>query len=220
MSQVINSLIRQANGMKGASHIRTSSHRIAIIGAGSVGAAVAHSLLLRNVASQILLVDIDLERCNAQVQDLSDAAFLSNCTIKRGEYDEAATCDINIITAGAKQRPGNTRLDLVERNLAVLKEILRNLQPLRPDGILLLVSNPVDVMTYFAQKWSNLPWNQVIGSGTFLDSIRLRHELAKMLQVSLPGLGKRRNMLTRSPYRLQTTLFKPQSGENTETLNS
>jgi L-lactate dehydrogenase len=169
--------------IKGVPRVHASKHRAAIIGAGSVGAAVAHSLLLRNVASEILLVDIDSQRCNAQVQDLSDSAFLSGSTVKRCEYGEAANCDINIIAAGAKRRPGNARLDLVEQNLAVLKDILQSLQPLRPDGILLLVSNPVDVITYFAQKWSNLPSTQVIGSGTFLDSIRLRHELAEMLQV-------------------------------------
>lgn len=158
---------------------------IAVIGAGSVGSAIAYSLLLRQVVADIILVDIDHELCDAQVQDLSDATFLSNVRIRQGSLSDAQKADIIVVTAGAKQKPGDTRLDLIDRNYKVLKSILQSLQPIRSDTILLIVANPVDVLTYFAQKLSGLPKNQVIGSGTLLDSTRLTRILASKLNVSL-----------------------------------
>lgn len=161
-----------------------SSSTIAILGAGSVGSAIAQSLLLRRVVADLILVDIDHELCQAQVQDLSDATHLSNVRIKHGNHADAGQADIIIVTAGAKQRPGDTRLDLIDRNLKVLRSVLDGMSPIRPDAILLLIANPVDALTYFAQKMSKLPKNQVLGSGTFLDSIRLRGMLADKLRVS------------------------------------
>jgi L-lactate dehydrogenase len=159
-----------------------SSGSIAIIGAGSVGSAVAYSLLLRQVVADIILVDINHDLCQAQVQDLSDATFLSNVRIRQGTLEDAQKADIIIITAGAKQKPGDTRLDLIDRNLKVLKSILQSLQPLRSDAILLIVANPVDILTLFAQRFSGLPQSQVLGSGTLLDSIRLTRILASKLK--------------------------------------
>jgi L-lactate dehydrogenase len=160
-----------------------SSGSIAIIGAGSVGSAVAYSLLLRQVVADIILVDINHDLCQAQVQDLSDATFLSNVRIRQGTLEDAQKADIIIVTAGAKQKPGDTRLDLIDRNLKVLKSILQSLQPIRSDTILLIVANPVDILTLFAQKFSGLPQSQVLGSGTLLDSIRLTRILASKLKV-------------------------------------
>jgi L-lactate dehydrogenase len=160
-----------------------SSGSIAIIGAGSVGSAVAYSLLLRQVVADIILVDINHDLCQAQVQDLSDATFLSNVRIRQGTLEDAQKADIIIITAGAKQKPGDTRLDLIDRNLKVLKSILQSLQPIRSDTILLIVANPVDILTLFAQRFSGLPQSQVLGSGTLLDSIRLTRILASKLKV-------------------------------------
>jgi L-lactate dehydrogenase len=166
----------------------SSSGLIAIIGAGSVGSAIAYSLLLRQVVADIVLVDIDHELCQAQVQDLSDATFLSEVRIRAGNFEDAQKADIIIITAGAKQRPGDTRLDLIDRNFKVLKSILQSLQPVRNDTILLIVANPVDILTLFAQRLSGLPKGQVIGTGTFLDSVRLTGILASKLNVRLSPL--------------------------------
>lgn len=163
----------------------STSSKIAIIGAGSVGAAIAHSLLLRRIVADIILVDIDQDRCRAQVLDLADASYLSHVRVRQGTYDEAGQADIIIITAGAKQNPGETRLDLIERNHKILQSVLKSMMPLRPDSILLLVANPVDALTHFAQQLSGLPRNQVIGSGTLLDSLRLRGNLAEKLGVSV-----------------------------------
>ena len=165
------------------------SSKVAIIGAGSVGAAIAHSLLLRRVVADIILVDIDEERCKAQVWDLSDASYLSHVRVKQGSYTEASQADIIIITAGAKQNPGETRLNLIERNYKILQTVVQNMMPLRTDAILLLVANPVDALTHFAQQISGLPRNQVLGSGTLLDSLRLRGNLAEKLKVSIISNG-------------------------------
>ena len=161
-----------------------SGHKIAIIGAGSVGGAIAQGLILRRVVAEIILVDIDTNLCMAQVNDLSDASHLSNCKVSFGDSAAAGQADIIIVSAGAKQKDGETRLALIEKNIHVLTSVIEAMQPIKPDAILLLVSNPVDVLTFFAQKLSGLPWGQVIGSGTLLDSIRLKGSLAKLANVA------------------------------------
>jgi L-lactate dehydrogenase len=163
----------------------TKTSRIAIIGAGSVGSTCAYALLLRRISAEVLLVDIDSSLLHAQVQDLSDAAFLSNTAIRASTFTEAGQCNIIVVTAGAKQREGETRIDLIDRNHGILESVIQNMRPIRQDAVLLLVSNPVDVLTHFAQRMSGLPKNQVIGSGTFLDSMRLRSALAEQIQVSI-----------------------------------
>jgi hypothetical protein len=157
--------------------------RVAIIGAGSVGSTCAYALLLRRVVSEILLVDIDTNLLNAQVQDLNDAAFLSNTRIGASTFPEAGQCDLIVVTAGAKQHEGESRRDLIERNYSILGNVIQDMSPIRGDAVLLLVSNPVDVLTDYAQKISGLPKTQVFGSGTFLDSVRLRSALAEQTQV-------------------------------------
>lgn len=161
----------------------SSSSSIAIIGAGSVGSTIAHSLLIRRVVGDIILVDIDTELCRAQVEDLSDGTFLSNVRIRQGTLQDASQAEIIIVTAGAKQRPGDTRLDLIDRNFKVLKSVLDGMKPIRESSILLLVANPVDVLTSAAMRLSGLGAGQVIGSGTVLDSARLTRMLADRLKV-------------------------------------
>ncbi|KAI9839343.1 MAG: hypothetical protein M1838_004382, partial [Thelocarpon superellum] len=119
------------------------------------------------------------------VQDLSDAASLSNARILEGTHRDAGQSDIIVVSAGAKQRDGDTRLDLIGRNLQILKSVIDAMQPLRRDAILLLVANPVDVLTHFAQQLSGLPKKQVLGSGTSLDSVRLAGTLSQKLEVGV-----------------------------------
>ncbi|EPS35752.1 hypothetical protein H072_10720 [Dactylellina haptotyla CBS 200.50] len=156
----------------------------AIIGAGSVGCTIAHTLMLRRVCAEVRLVDIAEDLCRAQVQDLQDATYLTNVRIKYATPQEAGQSDIIVITAGAKQKPGETRLDLIEKNYKVLGSVLKGMQPINPNSIILLVANPVDVLTHFTQQMSGLPKSQVLGSGTLLDSIRLRGLLAQNLNIS------------------------------------
>ena len=164
------------------------ARKVAIIGAGSVGATAAYACILRKVASTILLVDVNVDRATSEVSDLADAAFLSKTIVKVGDLKEAGSCDVIVITAGAKQRPGETRLDLIDRNHDILKSVINGMNPLNPRAILLLVANPVDVLTTIAQKISQLPKNQIIGSGTYLDTCRLRYELSEILKISPNGI--------------------------------
>lgn len=163
------------------------SSRIAVVGAGSVGAAVCYGLQLRQVASELLVVDADPKRAKGEVDDLSDGAFITNSRVRVGTTEEAGQCDIIVITAGAKQREGESRVELIGRNLTILKSIFRDLRPtLKPSAKILVVANPCDVLTYFAQKLAHyqLPQSQVFGSGTFLDTARLREFIAKKAGVA------------------------------------
>jgi L-lactate dehydrogenase len=160
------------------------SSSIAIIGAGSVGAAIAYALMLRKVSAEVLLVDIDEKRCEGEALDLSDGQIVSTTKVKKGTYAEAGQCDIIVISAGAKQREGESRVQLIDRNYKILNSVFNSMKPLSPNAVILLVANPVDVLAYFAQKISGLPRHQVFGSGTFLDSARLRGQIAEKLNVS------------------------------------
>ncbi|KAF1927682.1 L-lactate dehydrogenase [Didymella exigua CBS 183.55] len=159
---------------------------IAIVGAGDVGATIAYSLIMNPVAGDILVIDPQEELRDAQVQDLSDATFHGNTStrVRAGTHKEAGQCDIIVFTAGAKQKKGESRTDLIGRNKSILQSAIADMQPFASHTILLLVANPVDVITYFAQQYSNLPKSQVIGSGTFLDSARLRGVLAAKAEVA------------------------------------
>ncbi|KAJ4376008.1 hypothetical protein N0V83_001288 [Neocucurbitaria cava] len=164
--------------------------QIAILGAGDVGATIAYSLIMNPVAGEILIVDPKEEVRDAQVQDLSDATFHGNTStrVRAGTHKEAGQCDIVVITAGAKQKKGESRTDLIGRNKAILDSAISDMKPFRPDTILLLVANPVDVLTYFAQQFSSLPKHQVLGSGTFLDTARLRGILASKAGVAASSI--------------------------------
>ncbi|CAJ0833962.1 8352_t:CDS:2, partial [Entrophospora sp. SA101] len=161
-----------------------NNSRVAIIGAGSVGATIAFALLIQKISSEILLVDVVEDTVKGQVLDLSDANFISSTQVRGGTYQEAGQCDIIIITAGAKQKPNETRIQLIERNYKIMDNVINSMKPINPKSLLLLVANPVDVLTSIAQKISGLPKHQVFGSGTFLDSARLRLKLSSLLKVS------------------------------------
>ncbi|KAF2418409.1 L-lactate dehydrogenase A [Tothia fuscella] len=164
--------------------------RIAIVGVGDVGAAAVFALILSSVCGQILLVDTKEAFRDGQVLDLSDATHRGNSSthVRAGTYQEAGQCDIVVITAGAKQKPGESRLQLIGRNIGILGSVISGMKPFKQDTILLLVANPVDVLTTFAQEISGLPKAQVIGSGTFLDSIRLRGHLAEKAEVAASSI--------------------------------
>lgn len=164
--------------------------KIAVLGAGDVGSTIAYSLIMNPIAGDILIVDPKEEVRDAQVQDLSDATFHGGTTtrVRAGTHKEAGQCDIVVITAGAKQKKGESRTDLIGRNKAILESAISDMKPFREDTVLLLVANPVDVLTYFAQQYSNLPKSQVIGSGTFLDSARLRGILASKAEVAASSI--------------------------------
>ena len=159
--------------------------KVGIVGAGSVGSATAFALMMRGVARKIVLVDIDKKRAWSEAQDIAHAApFAYANKIKSGDYADLCGCEVVIITAGANQKQGETRISLMERNLKVFADIIPHVAENAPQAILLVATNPVDIMTAATIKLSGFPKNRVIGSGTILDTARFRTDLGYYLGVS------------------------------------
>ena len=151
------------------------THKIVIIGSGKVGTTFAYTLLLYGLAGEIVLIDVDKERTEGEVMDLKHAIPLTNPTrIYQGDYSDCQGADIVVITAGTAQRPGETRLDLLKRNIDIFKHIIPQIVQYTCEAILLVATNPVDILSYATQKISALPASRVIGSGTVLDTSRFR----------------------------------------------
>ena len=156
------------------------SVKIAIAGAGNVGATFAYALLGSGLASQIVLIDNNQKRAQGEAMDLNHAVPLTHSTrIWAGDYSDCAGAAITVVTAGTGQKPGETRLDLVQRNYAIYQSIIPQIINHNPDGILLIASNPLDILSYAAMKLSGLPASRVIGSGTILDTARFRYLLSQ-----------------------------------------
>ena len=159
--------------------------KIGVIGAGSVGATIANDLMIQGVASEIVLVDVNKKKAFGEALDIYQGApFHSPAIVRAGGYEDVAGSDIVIITCGVARKPGMTRLDLAQINVNILKDVAANVVPHAPDAIYIIVSNPVDILTYVFTKISGLPENQIIGSGTILDTSRLQSELAKRFYIS------------------------------------
>ena len=162
----------------------TSHPKIVIIGAGSVGTTFAYSLLIRGLVSQIAIIDINKERAEGEAMDLNHGMpFAFPAKIWAGDYSDCRDADIVVIAADRGQKIEQSRLDLAEGNLQLMKQIIPNITQYNSEGILLVVTNPLDVMTYAALKLSGFPKNRVMGSGTVLDTARLRYLLGEHLQV-------------------------------------
>ena len=164
--------------------------KIAIIGAGAVGATVAYASMIRGVAKNLAIYDVNRAKVDAEVLDLNHGLqFVPMATLEGS--DDIGVCagaDVIVITAGAKQKPGQTRMELAEANVALCRSLVPQLLKVAPDALLLLVTNPVDVLTYVVQKLSGLPTRRVLGSGTVLDSSRFRFLLARHLNVSVQNV--------------------------------
>jgi L-lactate dehydrogenase len=159
--------------------------KISIIGAGNVGATVAYTLTISGMASEIVLIDVSFEKAVGEAMDIiQGTAFCPPTDIYAGHYENAADSDIVIITAGVGRKPGQTRIDLAQTNINILKEIMPEITRYAPDAVYIVVSNPVDVLTYWAVKYSTIPENRIIGSGTMLDSTRLRTALSAHVGVN------------------------------------
>ncbi len=156
------------------------SPKISIIGCGNVGLRYAYALIMSGLARQIVLVDKDKKRVEGEVLDLSHTApYVSPVEIIAGDYPDTKDSDLIVVTAGKKQIPGQSRIDLVKDNIEIFKTIIPQISKFSPNAILLVVSNPVDVLAYAAYKLSSKPVEKVIGSGTVLDTARFRFLLAK-----------------------------------------
>lgn len=159
--------------------------KIAIVGgAGAVGASAAYALMISGLASEIVLVDVNERKAEGEAMDLTQGApFVRPVTVRHGTYADCAGSQIVVITAGAAQKPGETRLDLVKKNTEIFRGMIPQIAAAAPDAILLVVANPVDILTYAALKFSGFQHGHVIGSGTVLDTARLRALIGQRLEV-------------------------------------
>src|SRR5512143_1732085 len=154
--------------------------RVAIVGAGNVGSTFAYALAQSGLASEIVLIDANRTRAEGEAMDMNHAVpFFSPCRIWAGDYADCAGAGVTVITAGANQKPGETRLDLVKKNTGIFKQIIPQVAQHNPNGIILIATNPVDVLSYAAWKMSGLPHERIIGSGTILATARLRYLLSE-----------------------------------------
>ena len=159
--------------------------KVGIIGAGSVGSAAAFSLMMTGVAHKVVLIDMNEKKAQAEAMDIAHAAPFGHAgKIKAGTYEDLDGCEIVIVTAGANQKPGETRIDLLGRNVKIFESIIPQVAKHAPNSILLITANPADIMTEVARKLSGFPKERVIGSGTVLDTSRFRTLLAFYLGVS------------------------------------
>jgi L-lactate dehydrogenase len=162
-----------------------SSSKVAIIGAGSVGATLAYNLSLKGAVTEIALIDSNREKAEAEILDIKQGASLGRPVhIEATGYEACKDSGIVIITAGARQKPGESRVDLLERNVAIVKSIVHSALDTGFEGIFLLITNPVDVLTWVTFAESGFPANRVIGTGTTLDSARLREYVARRCRVN------------------------------------
>lgn len=158
--------------------------KITVIGAGFVGSTTAYTLMISGLVSEIVLIDINQEKAEGEVMDMNHGMpFVRPVNLYKGDYKDCAASDIVIITAGANQKEGETRIDLVKKNTQVFKSIVSEVIKYNNDCILLVVTNPVDILTYVTYKLSGFPKNKVIGSGTVLDSARFRYLIGKHVGV-------------------------------------
>ena len=161
------------------------NNKITIIGAGSVGATVAYTLVATGSVSEIVLIDVNVEKAKGEALDILQATpYLSPVKIYCGTYEDAVGSDIVIVTSGVGRKPGQSRIDLTQINVNILKSIAPQIVKYAPDALYLFVANPVDVLTYVFQKITGIPKNRVIGTGTTLDSIRLRTRLSELYSVN------------------------------------
>ena len=162
----------------------SSVRKVVIIGCGFVGSTIAYTLMIKGLFSKMVLIDANKERAEGEAMDISHGLLFSHpMDIIAGDYDDIADANMIIITAGANQKPGETRLDLVKKNTAIFASIIPEIKKRNYKGIILVVANPVDILTKVAQDMSGLPEGHVFGSGTVLDTARLRYLLGEHLQI-------------------------------------
>jgi L-lactate dehydrogenase len=159
--------------------------KITIVGAGSVGSTIAHILSLKPYVSELVMIDILKDKADGEIMDMAQGTgFRDPISMIAGDYEDAAGSDIVIVTSGVARRPGQTRIELTQTNVNILKSITPEIVKAAPNAIYIIVSNPVDIMTYVFTKISGLPENQILGSGTMLDSARLRCGLSEHLNIA------------------------------------
>lgn len=160
-------------------------NKVSIIGTGNVGSTIAYSLTLMGLASEIVMIDVNREKALGEALDIRQGTpFCGACAIYAGDYVDAADSDIVIITSGVARTPGQTRLELSQTNIDIIKRIIPEITKYAPGATYIIVSNPVDILTYAFHKYSGLPEKRIIGSGTILDTARLRARLSELYNIN------------------------------------
>jgi L-lactate dehydrogenase len=164
----------------------TNKSKVVVVGAGKVGATVAYTIMMNNLTSEIVLVDVDRGKARGEALDISHGiAYFKQLTIRDGDFSDCADADVIVLTAGIPRLPGQTRIDLARTNVAVTREIVRKVMENATNPLFVVISNPVDVLTYVVQKESGLPASRVIGSGTTLDTGRFRYLISQHCKVDV-----------------------------------
>jgi len=165
--------------------MKNTSRKVAVVGTGFVGTSIAYSMINQGIINELVLIDVNQEKAEGEALDLLDGMSWAQENIKvwAGDYQDCRDADIVVITAGVNQKPGQTRLELIDINAGIIKDVAAKIMASGFDGILVVASNPVDVLTQCAWKASGLPSNRVVGTGTTLDTTRFRKEIAAKLQI-------------------------------------
>lgn len=167
----------------------TNRSKIAIIGAGFVGAAAAYALAVKNMASELVLIDVNADKALGEAMDIAHGlSFMGEMYIHAGGYEEVKDSDIIVVTAGLNRKPGETRLQLAQKNVAIAREMTREIMKYYTTGVILVVSNPVDIITQVIQEESGLPMGRVFGTGSVLDTARFRFMLSEAIGVDVRNI--------------------------------
>ena len=165
--------------------LNLGNRKVAIIGVGFVGASIAYALTIRNLAREIVLIDIDHKKAEGEALDIQHGIpYMGISAVYAGDYSDTRDCDLIIITAGRNRRPGETRIDMVQDNSRIIKNVAESIKPFYTHGVILIVSNPVDILAFLCDAWMGLPRGRVFGTGCILDSSRFVSSVAEYVGLS------------------------------------
>lgn len=165
------------------------NRKVAIVGAGFVGSSIAYALTIRNLANDIILIDIDPKRAMGEAMDIQHGIpYMGRSSVRAGDYSDCKNCDLIIITAGRPRRPGETRLDMIADNIGIMRNVVDQIKPYYTHSVIMVVSNPVDIMTQKVDEWMELPGGMVFGTGCILDTSRLVRSISDYIHINTEAI--------------------------------
>lgn len=165
------------------------NRKVAIVGSGFVGASIAYALTIRDLASEIVLIDIDQKKAAGEALDIQHGIpYMGTSSVRAGDYSDCKNCDLIIITAGRNRKIGEERLDMIYDNIGIIKDVVKKIEPYYTHGVIMMVSNPVDILTYKCAEWMGLPNGKVFGTGCILDTSRLVRSIANYTNLNIEAI--------------------------------
>ena len=165
------------------------NRKVAIIGAGFVGSSIAYALTIRNLANDIVLIDVNPKRAMGEAMDIQHGIpYMGRSSVRAGDYTDCKNCDLIIITAGRPRRPGETRLDMIADNIGIMRNVVEQIKPYYTHSVIMVVSNPVDIMTHKVAEWTGLPNGMVFGTGCILDTSRLVRSISDYIHINTEAI--------------------------------